>query len=64
MHVVETANIGFSFLAPWLVFVPVIGLLINLILGAWFMKQPWGERVVGTVASLASGVAFVISVLP
>ncbi|HEX2997274.1 MAG TPA: proton-conducting transporter membrane subunit, partial [Anaerolineales bacterium] len=63
MHIAETANPGFSFLAPWLVFAPVIGLLINLIFGNWFMKHPWGEKVVGTVASLASGTAFVISVL-
>jgi NADH-quinone oxidoreductase subunit L len=63
MHVAETANTGFFFLAPWLVFAPVIGLLINLILGAWFMKRPRGETAVGTIASLASGAAFVVSVL-
>ncbi|HSA99465.1 MAG TPA: NADH-quinone oxidoreductase subunit L, partial [Anaerolineales bacterium] len=63
MHLVETANSGFFFLAPWLVFAPAIGLLTNLILGAWFMKRPWGEKAVGTVASLASGVAFIVSVL-
>jgi NADH-quinone oxidoreductase subunit L len=50
-------------LAPWLVFAPVIGLLINMILGDWFMRQKWGETAVGLVASLASGAAFVISVL-
>jgi len=32
MHVAETVNGGFIFLAPWLVFAPVIGLLFNLIL--------------------------------
>ncbi|HSB01621.1 MAG TPA: NADH-quinone oxidoreductase subunit L, partial [Anaerolineales bacterium] len=63
MHLSETVNSGFSFLAPWLVFAPVIGLLTNMILGAWLMRQPWGEKVVGAVASLASGVAFLISVL-
>jgi NADH-quinone oxidoreductase subunit L len=54
---------GLSYLAPWIVFFPVIGLLINIIFGGWFMKQPWGEKVIGAVASLASGAAFVISVL-
>jgi NADH-quinone oxidoreductase subunit L len=59
MHVAETANNGFFFLAPWLVFAPVIGLLTNIVLGAWFMKRPWGEKTVGAIASLASGVAFI-----
>ena len=45
-------------LAPWLVFFPVIGLLVNLIFGSKF-----SEKVIGTVASLASGAAFVVSVL-
>ncbi len=45
-------------MAPWLVFAPVIGLLINIIFGGRF-----SEKVIGTVASLASGTAFVISVL-
>ncbi len=58
MHLSETVNTGFYFLAPWLVFAPVIGLLINAIFGKRF-----SENVVGTVASLASGTAFVVSVL-
>jgi hypothetical protein len=29
MHLSETVNLGFLFLAPWLVFAPVVGLLIN-----------------------------------
>jgi len=45
-------------LAPWLVFLPLIGLLINSIFGHRF-----SEKVIGTVASLASGAAFVVSVL-
>ncbi len=52
-----------TYLAPWLVFAPVIGLLINIILGNWFMKHAWGEKAVGIIASLASGAAFVVSVL-
>src|SRR5512138_326720 len=63
MHIAETANTGFSFLAPWLVFAPFIGLLVNLIFGNRFMKHSWGEKAVGTVASAASGAAFLVSVL-
>jgi NADH-quinone oxidoreductase subunit L len=48
----------FFYLAPWIVFFPVIGLLINLIFGDRF-----SEKVIGTIASLASGLAFVVSVL-
>ena len=59
----EMANSGFFFLAPWLVFAPVVGLLVNLIFGSWFAKQSWGETAIGVVASLASGAAFVVSVL-
>ncbi len=58
MHLSETVNTGFYFLAPGLVLVPILGLLINAIFGKNF-----SEKVVGTVASLASGAAFVISVL-
>src|SRR5690349_24829247 len=58
MHFVQEATTGFYYLAPWLVFAPLLGLLINLILGRRF-----SEGMIGTVASLASGAAFVISVL-
>src|SRR5215208_1567290 len=58
MFLAEPTLSGFYFLAPWLVFAPVVGLVINLIFGKWF-----SETIVGTVASLASGAAFVISVL-
>ena len=54
MHLSETINS----LAPWLVFAPLTGLLINLIFGRRF-----SEKTVGTVASLASGAAFVVSIL-
>ena len=63
MHLSETVNTGFFFLAPWLVLAPVVGLLVNIIFGGWFMKRSWGETAVGTVACLASGAAFVVSVL-
>jgi NADH-quinone oxidoreductase subunit L len=58
MHLSEAVNTGFFFLAPWLVFAPVLGLLVNLIFGKRF-----SETLIGTVASLASGAAFVVSVL-
>lgn len=54
---------GFFHLAPWIVFFPLIGLLTNLAFGGWFMKQPWGEKAIGWIASAASGAAFVVSVL-
>ncbi len=55
----EAANPGLFFnLVPWIVFFPVIGLLINLIFG-----KRMSEKAIGTVASLAPGLAFVVSVL-
>src|SRR5690606_33516789 len=63
MHFAQTEMAGFFSLAPWLVFAPLIGFLINLALGKWFMRQPWGETAVGLIASLASGAAFVVSLL-
>jgi len=58
MFLSEATHFDFFFLAPWLVLFPVIGLLINIIFGGRF-----SEKVIGTVASLASGAAFVVSVL-
>ncbi len=58
MFLSEATPSGFFFLAPWLVFAPVIGLLINMTFGHKF-----SEKVIGTIASLASGAAFVVSVL-
>jgi NADH-quinone oxidoreductase subunit L len=54
----ETTPLGFYYLAPWLVFAPLVGLLINAAFGHRF-----SEKLIGTVASLASGAAFVVSVL-
>ena len=48
----------FFYLAPWIVFLPVIGLLVN-----GFAGQRFNEKVIGTIASLASGLPFLISVL-
>lgn len=58
MHLSETVQTGFYFLAPWLVFFPVIGLLINTIFG-----KRMSENQVGAVASIAAGATFVVSVL-
>src|SRR5687767_8070935 len=57
MYLAETST-GFAFLAPWLVFAPVLGLLLNLIFGKR-LSEAW----VGAIASLASGTTFVISLL-
>ncbi len=45
-------------LVPWVVLLPLIGLVINLIFG-----RRLGEIFSGVVASLASGLAFIVSVL-
>jgi NADH-quinone oxidoreductase subunit L len=58
MHLSGAGGPSFFFLAPWTVFFPLIGLLINLIVG-----KRLGERAIGTVASMASGMAFLASVL-
>ncbi|GAB4540251.1 MAG: NADH-quinone oxidoreductase subunit L [Anaerolineales bacterium] len=58
MQLSETVSSGFFFLAPWLVFAPLIGLLANLAFGKRF-----SETVIGAVASAAAGTAFVVSVL-
>jgi NADH-quinone oxidoreductase subunit L len=57
--VLNAANTGgFFYLVPFVVFFPVIGLLINAFIGKWF-----GEKVIGTIACLASGLAFLVAVL-
>jgi NADH-quinone oxidoreductase subunit L len=58
MHLSETVNTGFLFLAPWVVFAPVVGMLINIMFGRWLP-----EKAIGWLASAASGAAFVVSVL-
>jgi len=45
-------------LVPLIVFLPVLGLLFNIAFGSRL-----GEKAIGTVASAASGLAFVVSVL-
>ena len=45
-------------LVPLIVFLPVLGLLANIIFGGRL-----GEKAIGTVASAAAGLAFVVSLL-
>lgn len=54
----EATTTGFFFLAPWIVFFPVIGLLLNIIIGGRL-----SERGIGWLASGASFASFVVSVL-
>ena len=60
MFLSEAASSGpqFFFLAPWIVFIPVIGLLTNIIFGGRL-----GEKAIGTIASTAAGLSFVVAVL-
>ncbi|MCH7663980.1 MAG: hypothetical protein IH859_08965, partial [Chloroflexi bacterium] len=54
----ESQSAAFFALAPWIVFFPLVGLLVNLVVG-----KRLGERGIAIVASLASGLAFGVSVL-
>ena len=49
---------GFFNLAPWIIFFPIIGLLINILIGGRL-----GEKAIGGIASAASGLSFVVAVL-
>ena len=49
---------NFFGLVPLVVFIPVAGLLINILIGRWL-----NEKVIGALASAASGLAFVVAVL-
>ena len=55
---VATTGPEFFALVPWIVFFPLIGLMINIIFGSRF-----SEKGIGTVAASASGLAFVVAVL-
>jgi NADH-quinone oxidoreductase subunit L len=45
-------------LVPWVVFLPVVGMLLNLLIG-----KRLGEKGIGLIANLATGLAFVVSVV-
>jgi NADH-quinone oxidoreductase subunit L len=59
MFLSQTTTTGFFFsLAPWIVFFPVLGLLVNIIIGRRIPQQ-WS----GWLASLAAFASFVVSAL-
>jgi NADH-quinone oxidoreductase subunit L len=58
MQLSEASSMGLFFLAPWVVFFPVIGLLANLAIG-----HRLSEKGIGVLASAASGMSFLVSVL-
>jgi NADH-quinone oxidoreductase subunit L len=60
MFLSEAAASGptFFYLVPLVVFIPLIGLLINIIIGKWM-----GEKAIGWIASLAAGLTFLVAVL-
>lgn len=59
MNLIETNSVDPIFaLVPLVVFLPLLGLFINLIFG-----KKMTEKMIGAVASLASGAAFVVAVL-
>jgi NADH-quinone oxidoreductase subunit L len=49
---------GYFYLAPLVVFFPILGLLLNAFFGGRL-----GEKVIGTIACLGSGLSFVVAVL-
>jgi NADH-quinone oxidoreductase subunit L len=53
----EVSQAGAVSLVPWVVFLPVIGILVNLLVGRYL-----GEKGVGLVASLATAGAFGVAV--
>ncbi len=60
MSLSEVVSSGpqFFYLVPWIVFIPVIGLLTNIIFGGRL-----GEKAIGAIASTAAGLSFVVAVL-
>ncbi|MGB3701436.1 MAG: NADH-quinone oxidoreductase subunit L [Anaerolineales bacterium] len=60
MFLSEAAASGPTYfsLVPLVVFIPLAGLLINIIFGKWM-----GEKAIGWIASLASGLALLVSIL-
>jgi len=54
----EAQASSFFQIAPWIIAFPLLGLIINILVGRRF-----GERFVGIVASSAVGLAFIVAVL-
>jgi NADH-quinone oxidoreductase subunit L len=58
LHETVTSGPQFFGLVPWVIFFPLIGLLLNIFIGGRMT-----EKVIGWLASTASGLAFVVAVL-
>jgi NADH-quinone oxidoreductase subunit L len=60
MFLSEAAASGptYFYLVPLVVFIPLAGLLINILFGKWM-----GEKAIGWIASIASGLALVVAIL-
>ncbi len=59
MLFLETVIVDPAFrLVPWVVLLPVLGILLN-----WLIGKRLGEKGIGLIASLASGGAFVVSLI-
>jgi NADH-quinone oxidoreductase subunit L len=54
----EATTGEFFYLVPFVVFFPILGLLINMLIGGKL-----GEKLIGAIACLASGLSFVVAVL-
>ena len=55
---IATSGPDFTFLVPWIVFFPLMGMLINIVIGGRL-----SEKAIGGIASTASGLSFVVAVL-
>ena len=59
-----SSGVQFFNLVPWVVFLPAIGVLINVIFGGRLLNSgPNGEKIVGGIASGMVGLAFVVALL-
>ncbi len=58
MNFSEIPSGTFFQLVPWIVFFPLIGLLVNLLIG-----KRLNEKAVGIIASVASGASFIVACL-
>lgn len=65
MFLSEASSSGIQFfnLVPLVVLLPVVGLLINMILGDRLLARSYGEMAIGTIGSAAVGLAFLVAVL-
>ena len=57
MLLIQAAGADWFALAPWVIGLPILGLLVNILIG-----HRLGERAIGAVASGAVGLAFIVAV--